>query len=65
MTIFDDGADTPINIGDVVKFDGAISSFNGKSLTTKAVQVIDDADLKEWFVVHAYDTFEEITEVSS
>ena len=65
VTIFDEGADTPISIGDVVRFEGSVSSYNRKSLTTKAPEVVTDDTLKEWFVDNAYGTFEEISDVSS
>lgn len=51
-----------LNSGDVVSFEGAVSSWDGLSLTTNAVQKIDDAALSEWWNATPVDfVFEELS----
>jgi len=56
--------DTPCawKIGDVIRVDAKVSSFDTKSLTCNSVNVIEDADMSSWFEEFKSAVFTELTQ---
>lgn len=56
-----DAPPTP-DVGDTVRFEATVSSYNTRSLTTNAIAKTDDAALKKWYAdLSASTTFDEVS----
>lgn len=50
-----------VEIGDVVKMKGTVSAYNTKSITTNAVDKVDDEALRAWWAENSSVAFEELS----
>jgi hypothetical protein len=48
-------------IGDIVKMNGTVSAYNTKSITTNAVEKVDDESLRAWWAENSSAAFEELS----
>lgn len=61
VSVFDSGADKEFSVGDVVKIRATVSPYNTRSLTCKAVDLMQEEDLQTWWSLHSTHTFEDFS----